>query len=486
MQELCIIRNETRAVVVFRALREPSAKGKGRLTVRCETGESQMTLRYLASLKRIDGHKPKLSLEQIPYWWQSLEASDGNIALPEKIDVAIVGSGFTGLSAALTLVRRGRSVAVLDSREIGFGASTRNGGQIGSGNQKFRVETLIGMHGEKKAVALLREGVRMLDYTEELIRAENIDCRFVRCGRFRGAVRREHYDAMARDMDDLRRYTGVESFAVPRCEQHKEVATDFFHGGSVLPNDAALHPGLYHSGLVERLKNAGAVLKGFSPVKSIERRPDGFEVRTPNEALRARDVIVATNGYTDHLDSHFQSRVVPIESAIIATAPMPPDLLTSLLPSGRVYGNTARVFSYFRSAPDEPRILWGGRVGRLHRKDSPSAYGHLARDLLKVFPDLDEVPVTHGWSGRIGYTFDELPHLGKTPDGIHYAMGYCGTGVSRSTYFGHKIALKLVDDPQGSTEFDSFEFPRHTFHAFAKPAVPFVESWYRLRDAWNF
>ncbi|WP_211222277.1 NAD(P)/FAD-dependent oxidoreductase [Sediminimonas qiaohouensis] len=401
------------------------------------------------------------------------------------MDVVVIGSGFTGLSAALTLTRAGRSVAILEKDQLGAGASTRNGSQLGSGNQKFRVKTLIEMFGELKAKALLSEGVAMLDYIEELIRTENLDCHFYRCGRFRGAVRPAHYDAMARDMEDLHKFAGVESFMVPKQEQHKEIRTDYFYGGSVLPDDASLHPGLFHGRLVTRLREAGALLLDNTPALGIESDSKGFIVTTHAGPIWAANVIAATNGYTRGFDRYLSRRIVQVPSSVIVTEALPQKQIDAMMPAKRMYGNSARVFFYFRAAPSEPRLIWGGRAGRMVRADTPAAFGHLASDMLRVFPDLGEVKATHGWTGQIGYTFDDLPHLGKTPKGIHFAMGYCGTGVTRSIYFGHKVALKVLGSPKGRTEFDDITFPTHPFHFVADRAVPVFESWYRVKDAYS-
>jgi glycine/D-amino acid oxidase-like deaminating enzyme len=420
-----------------------------------------------------------------PYWWEAAPRTPSSEAPRSVADVAVVGSGFTGLSAALTLVRNGRSVVVLERDEPGFGASTRNGGQIGSGNQKFRVKRLIELRGYRKAEALLREGVQMLDYIAHLIARERIDCHFARCGRFRAAIRPEHYESMARDMDDLRRVAGVESFMVPRSEQRTEIGSDVFHGGSVLPGDASLHPGLYHAGFLRRIEEAGGQVVGGAAVQGIDAEGDGFTVRTARGDVACRNVIIATNGYTDGLVPELGRRIVPVGSGLIATGEIAEPVFARLMPKNRVYGNTNRVFYYFRAAPGERRVIWGGRVGRLAANTSPAAFRHLARDMLHVFPELAEVLVTHAWDGLIGYTYDEVPHLGRTSKGIHYAVGYCGTGVSRATYFGHKIALQVIGDRQGQTAFDDLAFPAFPAHPIAKRAVPVVETWYRLRDAVN-
>lgn len=419
-----------------------------------------------------------------PYWWDAAPRSVvAPPPLPAKADVVVIGSGFTGLSAGLTLLREGRSVVVLERGVPGYGASTRNGGQIGSGNQKFRVARLIQLRGRKKAEAMLREGVQMLDHIGQLIEDEKIDCHFTRCGRFRAAVRPEHYEAMARDMDDLRQIAGVESFMVPKSEQHSEIGSDVFFGGSVLPGDASLHPGLYHAGLMQRIGEAGGLVIGNAAAQDISPDDGRFSVTTPAGKIMARDVLIATNGYTDRLVPELGRRIVPIGSGLIATGDIPEATFSRLLPKGRVYGNTNRVFYYFRAAPGERRLIWGGRVGRLASNTSPLAFRHLARDMLHVFPDLADVPVTHGWDGMIGYTYDEVPHLGRTAAGLYYALGYCGTGVSRATYFGHKIALQLLGKGEGRTAFDDLVFPSYPAHPIAKRVVPVVETWYRFRDA---
>ncbi|MGP8232891.1 MAG: NAD(P)/FAD-dependent oxidoreductase [Methylovirgula sp.] len=424
------------------------------------------------------------ALATIPYWWEAAPPGDGpDIPLPRKADVVIIGSGFTGLAAALTLVREGRHLVVVDAGVPGFGASTRNGGQVGSGNQKFRIKTLIAMKGERNAVELLREGIEMLDGIEALIQREQIDCDFERSGRFRGAMRPEHYETMARDMEDLRRCANVESEMIPRAEQRKEIGTDLFYGGSLLPHDASLHPGRYHAGLLARVREAGGLVCGHAAVKDIVSERNRHLVRFDGFDIEARDVIVATNGYTKNVGSFFAKRIVPVVSSQIATGDIPPDLFDAALPKRRVFGNSNRVFFYFRPAPREYRLIWGGRSNHIASRGSAAAYAHLARDLLRTFPELGEVRVRHAWDGTIGYTFDEFPHLGRTVDGIHYAMGYCGTGVSRSTHFGRKIALQLLGKPEGKSAFSDLSFPSHPLHFVAKPAVPLVETWYRLQDA---
>ncbi|WP_347341654.1 NAD(P)/FAD-dependent oxidoreductase [Bradyrhizobium uaiense] len=418
-----------------------------------------------------------------PFWWRAAPPMVGPWLAPAKrADVVVIGAGFTGLSAALVLARAGRHVVLVDAGAPGFGASTRNGGQVGSGNQKFPVKSLIQMKGERKAVELLREGVEMLDGLDALIRRERIECSFARCGRFRGAMRPKHYERMAREMEDLRRYVGVESCMITRSEQRSEIGSNLFHGGSLLPNDASLHPGKYHAGLLERVIQAGVAVHGDAPVHGITSERTEHTLHFDGFTIQARDVLVATNGYTKNVGAYFKKRIVPIRSAQITTETIPAQLFDQLMPRRRVYGNSNRVFFYFRPAPDDNRLIWGGRANHFTGDTALAAYSHLARDVLRTFPELRDVRVSYAWSGLIGYTFDEFPHLGRTPDGIHYAMGYCGTGVSRSTHFGRKIALRMLGDKEGRSAFDELTFPSHMLHAVARPAIPAIEAWYRTRD----
>jgi glycine/D-amino acid oxidase-like deaminating enzyme len=237
--------------------------------------------------------------------------------------------------------------------------------------------------------------------------------------------------------------------------------------------------------LLRRVQQAGAQVMGGTPVRAIRPEGAGFAADTAAGVVHCRNVVVATNGYTGNASPYLRRRIVPVGSAQIATGDVPEALLSRLMPTNRMYGNTNRVFFYFRRVPGTQCVMAGGRIGRMKSDAFDGFYAHLARELLRVFPELADTPLTHGWHGRIGYTFDELPHLGCTPDGVHFAMGYCGTGVSRSTYFGHKVALQLLNDPSGRTAFDDLVFPSHPLHFAAQAAVPVYETWYRVRDTFN-
>ncbi len=417
-----------------------------------------------------------------PWWWEAAPPRPENgAALPGNADVAVVGAGYSGLAAALTLARAGRQVVVVDAEAPGHGASSRNGGQCGSGNQKFTAAQLVANHGQKKARELVTEGLAMLRHLGDFIEAEGIECHFSRVGRFRGAAIPRHYEDLARDMQDMHELAGVESHMVTPAEQHAEVGSDFYHGGAVLPNDGSLHPALYHRGLLQRAEEAGVQVIGHTPVTGVASQSGQITVTTTRGRLQAGCALITTNGYTGAAMPQFEHRIIPIGSAMIATEVLDPALLRRLMPKNRVVGSSSRIYHYMRLCPEGKRFLWGGRVKGRGLPDDPSGYVHLYRDMVRVFPELEGTRISHCWSGYVGYTHDVFPHLGHR-DRVYHAMGYCGSGVARATYFGHKIALKILGDREGRTAFDDLDFRNYPVHFLARRMVPTAIAWYRFRD----
>jgi glycine/D-amino acid oxidase-like deaminating enzyme len=417
-----------------------------------------------------------------PWWWEWAPRQEQTApSMPRDVEIGIVGSGFTALSAALTLARAGKDVALFETGAPGFGASSRNGGQVGSGNQRFSVKHLVDAFGDKQARALLREGVSALEYVGHLIESEGIDCHFKRVGRYRGANRPQHYEIMLADHEELARYAGIEFHAVPKSEQHLEIGTDYYHGGTVLPNDASLHPALYHEGLMEKVLAEGVRIIPFTPVLGLSRERQRMVLTTSRGEVSAGDVILATNGYTGTATPSYQARVVPVPSAIIATEPIDPVLMQKLMPRNRVIGETRRVFYYYRACPEHRRILFGGRNARVGGEAKLADFVHLYEGMLRIFPELKSTRVTHCWTGYTGYTRDTFPHAGGA-DGLYFAMGYCGSGVARATYLGHKLACRFTGESGGSTAWDEQVFKKFTFPAATRALLPAAIGWHRLRD----
>ena len=419
-----------------------------------------------------------------PYWldeapYPTLPVAD----LPSEIDVAIVGSGYTGLVAALTLAREGHGVAVFDAKDAGVGCSSRNGGQCGSG-LKGGIEELAAEYGKPRALAMVREAMASLDFLNDVVAREKIDCHYEYCGRFVGANTPRQYDEMARNFEISRRELGIESYAVPRSEQRQEIGSDLYHGGGVIPHHTSLDPAKYHRGLLERALAAGAQVHTHTPVTAVARdgAGAGFTVTTARGSIRAGTVIVATNGYTNDERSFpaLRRRVIPIGSYMIATEPLEPGLMDQLMPKNRVLNDTRRVVLYFRSSPDRRRIVFGGRVA-LAETDPLLSGPRLHAIMSNIFPEVSGVKISHSWMGFVAYTFDKLPHLG-VQDGLHYAMGYCGSGVAMASYLGHKVAHKVLGTEEGRCAFDDLEFQTRPFYDGKPWFLAGAVAWYKFLD----
>lgn len=418
--------------------------------------------------------------KETPYWWDevpppALPPRD----LPSSADVVVIGSGYTGLNAALETARGGRSTLVLDAEAAGWGCSTRNGGQI-STSVKPSLEQLARRHGQERARAIRREGNAALDWIEDFVEREAIDCDFQRSGRFHAAHTARHYDALLREIDALKRSEGIEAFAVPRAEQRRELGSNAYHGGVVYPRHAALHPAKYHKGLLARALEAGAEVIGHCPVLAIERGAGGSRLATAKGSVTARDVVVATNGYCGALTPWLRRRVIPIGSYVIATEPLPRPLVDRLFPTDRIASDTCRVVYYYRASPDRSRILFGGRVSA--RETDPKISGPLLHaELSRRFPELAGTGLSHSWAGTVAYSFDQIAHTG-IHDGIHYAMGYCGSGVSMASYLGMRVGLRVLGRAEGRTAFDDLPFPTRPLYFGTPWFLPLVVAWYRWRD----
>ena len=415
-----------------------------------------------------------------PYWWDgaprpALPAVDP----PSTADVIVVGSGYTGLCAALQTARAGRETLVFDAGDAGWGCSTRNGGQIGTSIKPGFAE-LAAKHGAERARAILQEGRRSLAWIGEFVAGENIDCDFRVCGKFVGAHHPREYERLGRGLADQPAGLEVEAQLVPRAEQHDEIGSDFYHGGAVYPGYASLDPAKYHRGLLRRALDAGASVVERCRVDAIERLGDRFRVVTARGTLDARDVVVASNGYTGALTPRLRRRVIPIGSYIIATEPLAPGLVDRLIPRDRMLGDTRRLVFYYRASPDRRRLLFGGRVS--FAETDPFVTGpRLHAEMVRIFPELATTRISHSWVGFVAYTFDTLPHLGRD-EGVYYAMGYCGSGVGMASYLGTRVGQQLLGLAEGRTGFDGLEFATRPFYTgrpwFLAPSV----AYYRWRD----
>jgi glycine/D-amino acid oxidase-like deaminating enzyme len=420
-----------------------------------------------------------------PFWWRDAppEPADDR-PLPERVEVAVVGSGYCGLAAALELARAGVRVAVLDAGPLGGGARTRNGGMVG-GALKLDWYHLARRVGRRRAEALLDGAHASFEFLETLIERERLDAAYERCGRFLLAYHPGQLRTFEREVEALgARADGVR--IVPRARQGQEIGSDFYHGGVLIEPAGALHPARFHRGLAAAARAAGALLHGAAAVRRLERSTSGFVLATGRGPVQAAEVVIATNGYTGPLTPTLQRRVIPVSSYIIATEELPLELTQRLSPNGRTFVDGRRLLSYFRLSPDRRRVLFGGRVSLADIDERRSADG-LYRRLIQVWPELAGRRVSHSWKGTLAFTFDRLPHMGVLAggrsDGAHFAMGCNGSGVAMASYLGHQIALKLLGRAERPCPFDGPDFPSRPFYHGRPWFLPAVGAWYRWRDA---
>ena len=416
-----------------------------------------------------------------PFWWETYAPQAlPPVTLAKAVDVAIIGAGYAGVSAARELAGNGREVLVLDAAEPGFGASTRNGGMV-SGGVNVGKRYFSKAMSDAVAAPFLQDAAEAFSHVENLITAEAIDCGWHKRGYFLGAWSQSHFDAMAKKVALLNAQAHSGSYIVRREQQRAEIGSDYYCGGMVVERAAHLHPALYFKGLLDLALRAGATIAARTEVLGLDQNADGsWNLRTARGQVRARDVIVASNGYTGKATPEFQRRLVPIGSYIIATEELAPDLAASLSPKNRSFADTRRVLTYYRMSPDGKRLIFGGRA-KFGFTDPKETAPLLHRFMTDRFPQLRGTKITHSWTGNVAFALDEMPHMGKLK-GLHYALGCNGSGIAMMSYLGHQTARKILRSSNRTCAFDGQQFPTHPLYRGNTWFLPLIGAYFRSRD----
>jgi glycine/D-amino acid oxidase-like deaminating enzyme len=429
-----------------------------------------------------------MPLQENNYWLTTAEFPkvDGSRPIPEAVDVAVIGAGFTGLSAARTLATRGAKVAVLESETIGWGASSRNGGMVLTG-MKLGVNQLISMYGRELTQRMYAASLASMDCVEQIVREEGIDCDFVRCGHLEVACKQKHFDDYARQAEVIAREFNHTLRVVQKQDLSSEIGSTIYYGGMVDEVSAGCNPARYVSGLARAAMKAGAQICEHARVERIERDSRqgevGWKLATTRGPVWAHEVFVGTSGYTGRATPALQKKLIPIGSFIITTEVLPEKLARELSPRNRMIYDSKNYLYYYRLTPDR-RMLFGGRAAFFPENDQTVRRSAeiLRRGMIEVYPQLSDARIDYVWGGTLDFAFDIMPHAGQL-DGMYYAVGYAGHGVAMATYQGQKIAELMAGD-KPENPFVGIPFPGAPLGLYnGKPwFLPFAGAWYKFLD----
>lgn len=398
-----------------------------------------------------------------------------------RADVCVVGGGYTGLSTALHLARWGYSVVLLEGRRVGWGASGRNGGQLGTGQRRDEadLEKRVGRHHARQLFALAGEASALV---HELITSYAIDCDLTP-GQLIAAARPAHLDDLRQRAEKLARdYDYPHQRIVPADELPAMLGTTLYHGGCLDPGAAHLHPLNYALGLARAAAAAGVRICEQSMVRShAQPSPSSVTVTTGEGEVRAAWLVLACNGHLGGLEPRLARRIMPINNFLIATEPLGEPAARALIRDDVCVHDTLFVLHYFRRSPDHRLLFAGGET--YTRRFPKDIAGFVRPHLLRVFPQLANVSIDHAWGGTLAVTMNRLPHFGRLAPNVVFAQGYSGHGLGTATLAGRLIAEAIA----GTTErFDVFArippppFPGGTLLRW--PLLVTGMLWYALRD----
>jgi glycine/D-amino acid oxidase-like deaminating enzyme len=393
------------------------------------------------------------------FWHDTVQmpVADALSSLPEKVEVAIIGGGYTGLSAARTLAKRGVRVAVLEAETLGWGASSRNGGMTLTG-LKVSMHKALKIYGRETARRLFQSSLDSIDTVERIISEENINCGFARRGHLLVANKQKHYEALKDEVEFMSKEFSHKVCILAKNELQSEIGTDVFYGALMDESSGGLNPAQYVAGLAEAAKKAGATLAEHARVDHFERGPHGYALETRRGKVAAEKVLVATSGYTSHATPNLQRKIIPIGSFIIATEKLPTDLAAHLIPNQRMIFDSRHFLNYFRLW--ENRLIFGGRAAFFPENSNTVRQSAeiLRREMIQVYPQLKNVKVEYAWGGTLDFAFDMMPHVGEM-NGLYYSLGYAGHGVAMATYLGKTVAHAMMKGNLKDHPFASIPLP---------------------------
>ena len=419
----------------------------------------------------------------IPYWLDSAPPSPdrSRTEIAGHVDVAVIGAGLTGNSAALHLAKKGANVQVFEQETVAWGASGRNGGMATTG-MSIGFGQAVARYGIEAASAYFLAYNDAIDSIEKMAADEAIDCDFTRTGKMQLAAKPEHFEGFRKSSDLLAQHVGHETILVPKSQIRSEIGSDFYHGALVDPYGAGLHVGKFTRGLAEAAVRAGAQIHEKAGVLNL-RRLGGtkHELVTARGTVTADQVLVATSGYTSRPFRWQQVRIAPVGSFIIVTEPLGKEVCDQLMPNRRMASDSKNLLYYFRITPDY-RLLFGGRARfAMSSPQSDEKSGQiLQKAMTTVFPQLANARVDYCWGGLVDMSIDRMVHAGEK-DGLYYSMGYSGHGVQMAAYMGKQMA-EFMNGSVEANPWRDLTFRRIPGHFGPPWFLPFAGGYYKFKD----
>jgi glycine/D-amino acid oxidase-like deaminating enzyme len=384
-----------------------------------------------------------------------------------SVSVAVVGAGFTGLSAGLHLADAGTDCIVIDAHEPGWGASGRNGGQVNPGlkHEPDEIEQTFGPDLGGRMITLSGGAP---GYVFELIERHQIQCEAVRGGTIRAAISEAALGEVRAAAEQWSRRSAPVTF-FEGAALEKISGARRYRGAFIDRRGGSLNPLGYARGLADAAQRAGARIHGGTPALKIAREGGRWRIDTPSGAVRAEQVIIGTNGYTDGLWPRLGETVVPAYSAIAATEPLSPEVAADILPERSVLYENSNFYAYYR-LDAKNRLLMGGR-SRIRDTSDPADFRHLTRYALRLYPKLGEVRWTHFWNGQVAITTDHYPHLHEPAPGVHIGLGYNGRGVAMATAMGRLLARRALGAAPAALDMPITSIKPIPLHVFWRVGV---------------
>ena len=359
-----------------------------------------------------------------------------------EVDVCVVGAGLAGLSTALSLAERGRKVAVVEARKVGWGASGRNGGFVGAGfalGEEALVKS-VGLEDARALYDLSRDGVSLV---RSRIKKYAIECPPNELGGLRPSCF-DDADALHRRRDFMAETLNEQAQFWPRERVRDVLRTSRYYDALFRSDSFQFHPLNYCRGVAGAAERLGAEVFEDSTVTSVSRAAGTYTVATTSGQIKARDVVMTCGGYLTGLVPRLQRAIVPIATYVIATEPLGEERMNDVIRVPYTISDDKFANDYYRRMPDS-RILWGGRIS-VRQSRPPDLSALMRRDLLKIYPQLADIRIETAWHGLMSYAVHKMPQIGQLEPGLWYAMAFGGHGMNTTGMAGELLAAAIADD----------------------------------------